>query len=112
MDSILLTIKKLLGIDEEYYHFDSDIIIAINTALNTLTQIGVGDPNGFTISDEKATWNDFLGEDKRIEFVKTYVHLQVRLIFDPPMNSSVTEVIRSKISELEWRINVQTDIKE
>ena len=42
--SILNTIKKMLGLDANYTTFDTDIIVHINSALMTLTQLGVGSP--------------------------------------------------------------------
>ena len=108
-ESILTSIKKLLGITEEYTHFDSDIIMHINSVLAILTQLGVGSADGFTISDDSSTWKDFMGEDKRFEFVKSYVHLKVKLLFDPPLSSAVMESMNRMISELEWRILVAAD---
>lgn len=105
MESILTSIKKLLGVVEQYEHFDTDIIIHINTVFMTLTQIGVGPSKGFAIKDKTAVWNDFIPEgDLRFEAVKTFVYLKVRLIFDPPSSSAVTEAINRTISELEWRL--------
>lgn len=112
MDSILTSVKKMLGITEEYEHFDADIIIHINSVLSILTQLGVGPSEGFSIKDKNATWNDFLSDLKNVESVKSYVYLKVRLIFDPPLSSSVTEAINRMISELEWRILVAVDPKE
>lgn len=109
MESILTSIKKLLGIGEEHSSFDTDIVMYINAAFSVLTQIGVGPASGFAIKDANAKWSDYLNGDARLEMVKTYVYLKVRLMFDPPLNSSVTEVIKSQIAELEWRINVQVD---
>lgn len=108
-ESILTSIKKLLGITEEYTHFDSDIIMHINSVLAILTQLGVGSADGFTISDDSSTWKDFMGEDKKFEFVKSYVHLKVKLLFDPPLSSAVMESMNRMISELEWRILVAAD---
>lgn len=118
MESILITIKKLLGLTEEYTHFDQDIIIHINTILMGLTQIGVGPAEGFIIYDESATWKDYLGDQVTelnaigIEAVKTYLYLKVRMLFDPPLSSSVAEAINSNIRELEWRINLVVDPHE
>lgn len=112
MESILTSIKKLLGIGEEYTSFDLDITMCINTALAVLTQLGVGPTTGFVITDANTTWNDYLGEDNRLEMVKMYVYLRTRLMFDPPLSSAVTEVIKSQISEYEWRINVQVESME
>ena len=39
--------------------------------------------------------------------VKSYIYLKVRLLFDPPLNSSIIEAIQQSIRELEWRLNVQ-----
>lgn len=111
MDSILTSIKKLLGIVEEYEHFDSDIIMHINTALMTLTQLGVGPSEGFVIEDERSEWTDFLSESLQIESVKSYVYLRVKMLFDPPLSSAVIDSINRQISELEWRLNVAVDSK-
>lgn len=109
MDSILTSIKKLLGIDEEYTQFDSDIIMHINTVFLNLTQLGVGPEEGFLIEDDAATWDDFIGDSNQLQAVKTYVYLKVKLLFDPPLSSSVIESINRIISELEWRLNVAVD---
>ena len=109
MESILTSIKKLLGIAEEYTHFDTDIIMHINSVFNILTQIGVGPSEGFSITDSYAKWTDFLPEDARLELVKSYVYLKVSLIFDPPDRSSVMEARKSLINELEFRISVTVD---
>ena len=109
MDSILTSIKKLLGIDEEYAQFDSDIIMHINTVFLNLMQLGVGPAEGFLIEDDSATWNDYIGDSNQLQAVKTYVYLKVKLLFDPPLSSSVIESINRIISELEWRLNVAVD---
>lgn len=109
MDSILISIKKLLGIDAVCDQFDTDIIIQINSALMVLNQIGVGPPGGFLITSNSETWSDFFGNSKMIEGVKTYVYLKVRLVFDPPQASAMIEAIKQQISELEWRLNVAVD---
>ena len=109
MDSILTSIKKLLGITEEYENFDQDIIMHINSAFMILNQLGVGPKNGFSINDKSSTWNEFIPEGNNLEAVKTYVHLKVKLMFDPPLSSTVIEAIKSQINELEWRLNVSVD---
>ena len=103
MDSILTTIKKLLGINEEYTTFDNDLIVHINSVISILSQIGVGPSDGFSIRDESSTWNELVS-DKRLESVKSYVYLKVKLLFDPPQSSVVMESYNRVISELEWRI--------
>lgn len=109
MDSILTSVKKMLGIVEEYEHFDADLIMHINSVLSILTQLGVGPVEGFSIKDKTAIWSDFLSDSKNLESVKSYVYLKVRLIFDPPLTSSVTEAINRMIGELEWRLSVTAD---
>jgi hypothetical protein len=109
MDSILTSVKKTLGITEEYEHFDVDIIMHINSVLAILTQIGVGPEQGFSINDSSAKWSDFIGEDARLECVKSYVGLKVKLLFDSTLSSAVIESTNRIISELEWRILIATD---
>lgn len=109
MDSILTSIKKLLGIEEEYTQFDTDIIVGINSALMTLSQLGVGLTTSFMITDKTSTWVDFLGDKNDIEGVKLHVYLKTRLSFDPPSNSFLIDAIKEQIKELEWRLNVQVE---
>ena len=106
MDSILTSVKKLLGVGEEYTHFDDDIIMHINSVIFILTQIGIGPIEGFVITSKDQTWNDFLQGRINIESVKSYVYLKVRLLFDPPSNSFLVEAIERQISEYEWRLNI------
>lgn len=113
MESILISIKKMLGIDEEYTHFDADIIMHINSVLMILTQLGVGPAEGFVIEDDTSTWVDFIPEANaaQLHAVKSYIYLKVRLIFDPPLSSAVVESMNRQISEFEWRLNVAVDPK-
>ena len=108
-DSILTSIKKLLGITEEYEHFDQDIIIHINSVFMILNQLGVGPSNGFSITDKTAVWSDFISEGVNLESVKSYIYLKVRLLFDPPTTSAVMESMNRMISELEFRLNVSAE---
>ena len=110
MESILTSIKKLLGIAEEYEHFDNDIIMHINSVFMILTQLGVGPSKGFVITDSSASWDDYLPEGgEKLQAVKTYMYMKVRLMFDPPTSSAVMESMNRMISELEWRLNVAVD---
>lgn len=106
MESILTSIKKLLGIEEDYAHFDADIIMHINSVLSILTQLGVGPSEGYSIKDANATWDEFITNPAKLELVKSYVYLKVRLMFDPPSSSSAIESMKQLISELEFRIIV------
>ena len=108
-DSILNTTKKLLGIAEENTEFDLDIILHINSVFTILTQLGVGPSKGFFITDNSATWSDFVPEGTMMEAVKSYMALKVRMMFDPPTSSTTMQALSNMISELEWRLNVLCD---
>lgn len=107
-NSILLTIKKLLGIAPEYDCFDTDIIIHINYAIATLNQIGYPS-NGFIVSNARDSWDDYLEDDARLELIKTYIYLKVKMVFDPPTSGMVMDSYKQLVAELEWRINSLVD---
>lgn len=109
MESILTSVKKMLGITEEYTHFNKDIVMHINSVFSVLNQLGVGPDEGFVITGADALWTDFLPEGKKLEMVKSYMYLRVRLLFDPPTSSSVMDAVNRQASELEWRLNVAVD---
>ena len=109
MDSILVTIKKMLGIDADYDAFDTDIIVHINTAIMILRQLGVGIKAGFVITDESEEWVDLLGNSELYESVKTYIYLRVKSVFDPSTSSAASEASKEMIKELEWRLNSESD---
>ena len=109
LESILTSIKKLLGIAENYTNFDADIIMHINSVFMILTQLGVGPSEGFRIEDDTAIWSDYITEKDNLDAVKSYIHLKVKLLFDPPLNSAVIESTNRLISELEWRLNVESE---
>lgn len=112
MESILTSIKKLLGIAEEYTHFDADIIMHINSVFMTLTQLGVGPSRGFAIEDDTAYWEDFITDNTKLQAVKTYIYLKVRLVFDPSsLGSATLAAYERQIQELEWRLNVAAETK-
>lgn len=105
-DSILVETKKILGIDASYTAFDLDIMTHINSVFNTLHQLGVGPPDGFSIADDSALWATYTENNVLLNNVKTYVYLRVRLLFDPPATSFHLAAMQEQIKELEWRINV------
>lgn len=104
MDSVLNSVKKLLGLPEDYTAFDPDLVMHINSVFMILEQMGVGPEEGFGISDASAVWTDFLASCPGLEAVKSYVALKVRMLFDPPQSSVTKEAIEKNISELEWRM--------
>lgn len=103
MDSVLNSIKKLLGIQESYTIFDADLIMHINSTFAMLNQIGIGPKEGFMIEDSYTTWDEYITKANE-SMVKSYIYLKVRLLFDPPSNNSLTESINRQLSELEWRL--------
>ena len=111
MNSILTSIKKLLGITYEDTSFDDDIIMGINSTFMILRQLGVGPKEGFSISDETTTWSDYLEDISKLELVKTYIYKKVRLMFDPPQSGIAVEALKNEIAEYEWRLNVEVDPK-
>lgn len=109
-ESILTSVKKLLSIDAAYTHFDADLIMHINSVFSILTQLGVGPANGFSITGDNEKWTDFIPDKtNRFSFVKSYMHLKVKLLFDPPLSSAAIESVNRQISELEWRLFVAAD---
>jgi hypothetical protein len=103
--SILTSVKKILGLAESDTSFDVDVLLHINSVFSILDQIGIGPDGGFAIEDAAPTWDDFI-TDKRLNSVKTYVYLRVRQLFDPPNTSFVIDSMNKQIAELEWRLNV------
>lgn len=109
-ESILTSIKKLLGIEADYKHFDADLIMHINSVFSILTQMGVGPTNGFSISGDDEEWADFIINDPNsFSLVKSYIYLKVKLLFDPPLSSAAMEATNRQISEFEWRLFVAAD---
>lgn len=104
--SILSSTKKVLGIDESYDVFDPDIIMHINSVFATLNQMGIGPVDGFEIEDAEATWDHFLIQNPKFNFVKSYVYIKVRLLFDPPATSFLIAALEKQAQELEWRLSV------
>ena len=108
-ESIFESIKSILGPDASYDVFDQDILIHINTAISVLTQLGVGPATGFMVTGPDETWQDFIGDDKTLQMVKTYIYMKVKMAFDPPANSSVLNAYNEACKEYEWRLNVEVD---
>lgn len=106
-NSILNDIKKKLGL-EGVDSFDIDVISCINTALNQLTQLGVGPDAGFIIEDDTAKWVDFF-DDVRLYMVIEYVFIYVKTSFDPSASATLMDSYSSKLAELEWRIREMAD---
>lgn len=104
-DSILTSIKKLLGITAGYTHFDEDIVLQINSAFSVLTQLGVGPTEGFAIVDSSNVWTEFI-DDPKLNFAKTFVFIKVKLAFDPPTSSALMDSYNRQLEEITWRLTV------
>ena len=112
-DSILNTIKKMLGLSEDMTEFDQDILIHINSAFMILNQLGVGPDQEFMITGKLETWEDFMGEDmQRFSSVKLYIYYKTKLGFDPYSSSSVNTQAQEYIKELEWRLRIKSELEE
>lgn len=108
-ESILNSVKKMLGIAEDYTHFDPELIMYINGELMHLNQIGVG-TGFFIVEDQSDSWEDFLGSDiSKLPLVKPFIGGRVRLLFDPPQSSSAMQALSDQMKEYEWRLNVAVD---
>lgn len=108
-DSILLSVKKLLGLTEENEAFDFDIIMNINSAIFTLTQLGVGPTSGFVVTGKEDRYEDWLGDMTNLQAVKMYLYYKTRISFDSPTQGAVMQALKDQISELEFRLNCQVD---
>lgn len=109
MNSILNTVKKLLGISEDNVAFDTDIIVLINSAFATCHQLGVGPSEVFSIEDESASWDDFKCDKVTASLIKHYIYMKVRITFDPPSGNSILEALKELIKEYEWRMYTNSD---
>ena len=112
MESILTSVKKMLGIPEDVTEFDADIIMHINSAFNVLRQLGIGPAKGFIVEDDSSNWTDFIEDQVEVAPVKTYMYAKVRLIFDPPQNSSLAKCLEQTVNEFEWRMYIDAELKE
>lgn len=113
MDSILTSIKKLLGVTEEYKQFDTEIISHINSVFADLAQMGVGPSKGFSIWDDTAIWDDFISDNLLLQSVKSYMHLRVKILFDSAsMGSATLASYERQISQWEWRLNLAAESAE
>lgn len=111
-ESILNSIKNMLGSENEYDAFDKELMIYINSAFNVLLQLGVGPETGFYITSTEEKWSDFISDITKFNMVKSFVYLRVKLSFDPNQNSNITQQYNKELDELTWRLNVQAESGE
>ena len=108
-ESILITIKKKLGLSKDYTAFDTDVITNINTSLMRLGQLGVGPTTGFRITGPDETWSNFIGDRIDLEGIKDFIYMKARIVFDPPASASALQALKEEVKELEFCLNVQVD---
>lgn len=109
--TILEDIRHAIGLGDEHTFFDSDLILHVNSTFDIIHQLGAGPIDGFVIEDGSETWDDYFAGYKTIEFIKTYMYISVKLVFDPPQNSFLVKALEDKQKEYEWRINVAAESK-
>ena len=110
-DSILTSIKKLMGLTEEYDAFDQDILILINSVLFELEQIGVKAKDGFSLTDKTVVWSDYSDDDRLLNVLKPYIYMKTKVTFDPPTSSGALDSMNRIIDRFEWRINLYADTR-
>lgn len=103
-ESILITIRNMIGPSASYDVFDTDLIVNINAAFSRLCQLGVGPKTPFKIEDEMAVWSDFMTDDGLLADVKQYIYLKTRMIFDTPASGTVANAFKEQIDMLEWTL--------
>jgi hypothetical protein len=110
-DSILLTIKKMLGLDASYTVYDEDVMVLINSCIRDIHQLGVGEET-YSVTDSSQTWTEYLGAMSGMyDDVKSYIYYKVRLAFNPPSNSFVVKSYEDLLKENAFRILVAADIR-
>lgn len=107
-NSVLNTIKAMIGPSVAYSGFDTDLTVHINSSLMYLAQMGVV-PDGTKIIDENTTWSDLIGDNDKLEGIKSYLYFKARIMFDPPANSTIMAAYNEEIKQLEWRMNIACD---
>lgn len=107
--SILASVRHAIGLGDEQTFFDADLIMHINSVFDILHQLGAGPVDGYAIEDDSETWDDYFGERKTIQFIKSYMYISVKLLFDPPQNSFLVKALEDKQKEYEWRINTAAE---
>ena len=103
-DSILITIRNMIGPSASYDVFDTDLIININASISRLAQLGVGPRPPFKIQNDTATWADYLSDSSMLDDVKQYIYLKTRMVFDTPASGTVANAFKEQIDMLEWTL--------
>lgn len=107
MSSILNDVKQAVGVAEDNTVFDEDIIMAINSALFNLMQLGVGPPDGVEVETSSDDWAILFQGRRDLNAAKSYVYTVVRLLFDRPETSYGIQALERMRDEWGWRLEVQ-----
>ena len=110
-NSILTETKESLGLAEDYTAFDAEIRMHINTALADAAQLGVGPVEGVEIKNASTKWTEITDDNPLLNALKSYVHLRVKMLFDPPEIGFVLTAYKEQIEKAEWRLMVAVDPK-
>lgn len=105
-ESILKTIKQLIGCPDDFEQFDLDLAIHINSAFAALTQLGVGPKEGYRITSPDNVWSEFEEDTQKSSLIKDYVYIKTRLLFDPPTSSALMDSLKEQLKEMEWRLYI------
>lgn len=110
-ESILVSVRQAIGLGEEHTFFDPTLIMHINSTFDVLHQLGAGPLAGYSIEGDQETWNDYFENEPKnvIQFIKSYMYVAVKLLFDPPQNSFLVKQLEDQKKEYEWRINVAAE---
>lgn len=108
-ESILDSVKKLIGTPVDDTSFDADIILHINSVFMVLNQLGIGPVNGYTITDKTPKWSDYVAETANLQGLKTYMVLRVKALFDPSSTSFTQDAFQRQVAEFEWRLVLQRE---
>ena len=108
-ESILKTIKQLIGCPDDFEQFDLDLIVHINSAFATHTHLGVGPKEGYRITGADNAWSEFEDDAQKLSLIKDYVYIKTRLLFDPPTSGSLMDSLKEQLKEMEWRLCILYD---
>lgn len=107
--SILKATKKTLGISPSDTSFDHDVATFINSALATVTQLGIGPDEGIVVTDEDQEWSEITSNALLQNHLQAYVYLVTRMMFDPPQAGYLNDALKAQKVELEVRLSVTRD---
>lgn len=108
-ESILITIKKMIGFDKDYDYFDTDLVVQINSCFSTLSDLGVGPEEGFHITGKDEKWSEYIFTPIYMGMIKNYIYIKTKLVFDRPETSYAIESLSKTASELEWRLHMESE---